>query len=587
MKFGTVATAAGAASARKRARAAERTPGVNGDPRTDPAFEIDVRTIVIGGDLLALRVCEELGRIAGHHVTVLWDAHSDLEARFERVGATFVRIGTDERDALLRAGILDASVVVALTDDDHLNLRYVLTARDLASDVRIVLRQFNRTLGRKIELELADCSVVSLSSLSAATYASAAVDPTCFAGVQFPDIDGPLHGFCIERAETLGIANRLPIDAERSIDARIVARGGETQFDRAQPLTAEDELVLFRRIVPKAVTRSRERTRGVETVAARARRGFRTLDPVIRATLAVAAAVVALGTVYFAATLHLDPLRAVYFVFATMTTTGYGDIAPTTAFGELAAMALMIAGVAFSGIFIALLTTRFTKAQYIAVQGLRQVSRRGHVVVCGSGNVGSRVIDYLQKLDCAVVVVEVSPSHEIVERSRERHFDLLTGDASKDATLDLCNLGEAAAVIALTNSDTMNLEIALGARARNATMPIVMRVQDDVFERAVRRNFDFSRTFGTAALAAPVFAGLTRAPGLRGRIVIGDRPYSIVEYTGTSAPDPTCVPLGVERDGRFVRLSSFDGVRPDERVLMLYPVWRYRREAAFARPVHA
>ncbi|MGH7094937.1 MAG: hypothetical protein ACREFB_15570, partial [Stellaceae bacterium] len=70
-----------------------------------------------------------------------------------------------------------------------------LRARDANPKIRIVLRQFNRTLARKIEQNLADCSVVSLAWQSAATYAAVALDPTCFRGLQFPEPDGPLTGF--------------------------------------------------------------------------------------------------------------------------------------------------------------------------------------------------------------------------------------------------------------------------------------------------------------------------------------------------------------------------------------------------------
>ncbi len=204
--------------------------------------------------------------------------------------------------------------------------------------------------------------------------------------------------------------------------------------------------------------------------------------------------------------------------------------------------------------------TRFARARYIAVQGLRRIDRRGHIVVCGAGNVGSRVIDELRRLDVEIVVVERTPTQDTVERSRERQFHLLTGDASKNTTL----------------------EIALGARARNADMPVVMRVRDDVFETAVRRHFGFDQTFGTAALAAPVFVGLTRTPGLRGRIAIGGKPYSIVEVSFDALPivPPAegCVPLGVTRDGTFVAVTSFDDVGAHDRVLMLFPVWRYHRD---------
>ena len=64
----------------------------------------------------------------------------------------------------------------------------------------------------------------------------------------------------------------------------------------------------------------------------------------------------------------------------------------------------------------------------------------------------------------------------VYERARDRGFDLLTGDASRDETLDLCNLGAAHSLVALTNVDTLHLEIAPGPRVRTPNMPIVLRI---------------------------------------------------------------------------------------------------------------
>src|ERR1700732_4054650 len=126
--------------------------------------------------------------------------------------------------------------------------------------------------------------------------------------------------------------------------------------------------------------------------------------------------------------------------------------------GLIVTILLMLSGVALMGILFAVLTTKFTQAQWIAAQGLRHVARTGHVVVCGAGNVGSRVTDYLVALGRPVVVVERNPKSDVVERARDNKFDLLTGDATKDTTLELCSLRHAEALVALTDSDTNNLE---------------------------------------------------------------------------------------------------------------------------------
>ena len=546
--------------------------------------------VVFGGDALVLRVCEQLIERDGARVTVLWD-DAGFRIPVERCGATFVARGTDERASLAEAGILEATALLAIADDDHANLQCALAARDLNPGVRLVLRQFNRTLARKIEQNLSDCSVVSLSSHSAATYASAAVDPACYFGVQFPDIDGPLVGFFERSGSDPELAGLSPDQIEERTNARVVARDGELAFDRGAALAERERVITFGRVSARFSIPSRSAAARRRTFVRRVRRAVRHADPLVRGLLLAFVAVLVAGTAYFAKVLGLDVPSAAYFVVATMTTTGYGDISPRTpdGAGQAGAIVLMLAGVVLTGILVAVGSSLFTRAQYARLQGLRRINRRGHVVVCGAGNVGSRVIDFLVRLRCRVVVVEVAPKPEAVEGSRAGRFDLLTGDATKDATLDLCNLGEAAALVALTNSDSTNLEVALGARARNAALPIVMRVQHETFESSVRRHFGIDRTYGTAALAAPMFVGLAAAPGTRGRVRIGARDFRVVERDGGLHPADAAgfVPLCVARDGDVAFVRSPLDARPGERLLWLEPLPQAPPDGAGRRTVEA
>lgn len=542
--------------------------------------------VVFGGDALALRVCEELIERDGKRVVLLWDGDADFARAVQATGARFVARTADEAASLREAGIGEAAAILAIAGDDNDNLQVALAARDLNPAVRVVLRQFNRSLGRKIEQNLSDCSVVSLSSHAAATYASAAVDPTCFFGVQFPDIDGRLVGFFKRSGTEPGLARRSPAQIEAHDAVRVVARGGQTAFDREAPLGDGESVITFGAVVPRfpkaaGRTGSRPRSRAPELV-----RDLRRADPLLRRLLVAVLLLFAAGTAFFALVLHLDVLTAAYFVVATMTTTGYGDISARSANGpgEAGAIVLMVAGVAFTGILVAVGSSLFTRAQYAALQGLRPVSRRGHVIVCGAGNVGSRVIEFLVRMRCAVVVIEIGPKPEIVEGSRARRFDLLTGDATKDSTLDLCNVAEAASLVALTHSDTMNLEVALSARAREPDLPIAMRVQHESFQTSVRSHFGFENTFGTAALAAPLFVGLATAPGARGRVRIDAHDFRLIECVAGSDADriPDGIPLCVLRDEEIVLIADTAAAFPSERILMLQPVPPSRRAPSAA-----
>jgi voltage-gated potassium channel Kch len=551
----------------------------------------DLLMIIIGGDALALSTARELCQLRDCRVVVLWPPDLEFARAVEAAGARFVAGRPDSRDGLEMAGVAEAVTILALSRDDQLNLQAALRARDANPAIRIVLRQFNRTLAAKIEQNLANCSVLSLAWHSAATYAAAALDSSCIRGLQFPEPDGPLTGFAMRLAEDERIAGHNIVRAEQELGARIVAINGETDigFDAAIPAGAR--LVCYGPL--HRLLASASRRIAIQRRASLANRlgGLirpanwrpRRIDPYIVGFIGAVVALFAFGTWYFQNSFESDWLTAAYFVTSTMTTTGFGDIAPHHGkpLDLWMAMVLMLLGTIFTGLFIVFAAARLTRRQWVRMQGLRPIHRRGHIVVCGCGNIGTGAVDLLLEFDRPLVVVEANPDAALVERARERGFDLLTGDASRDDTLDLCNLGAAHSLLALTNVDTLNLEIALGARARNPSMPIVMRIAEATFAESIARHFDFQTTFSVAALAGPAFAGLSRFSGARGRVAFDDQEFAIgeLELSGgieEQFPPGTVVLAAVADDGGFALARGFAGLGRGTRVLVMVPLAPFR-----------
>ena len=547
----------------------------------------------MGGDALAVRVCEELCATQGHRAALIWPHDHALAQKLEQLGCEYFPHAPNDYDALRVAGVLDAVSIMAVSDDDRLNLQVALKARDLNPQIRLVLRQFNRTLGRKLEQNLPNCSVLSLASHSAAAFVGAALDPGCFYALQFPDLDGVQCGLSERTAAKFGIVGLTPKAAQHRLHARVIAIGGSPNVDADHVFAPDDLVIVFSRVAQleassgtRSVIRVERRHRHIKrmqvAVAKRLAR-FQTIDPIVSRVLSVVTVLYAIACVYFTFALKKDPLTAIYFVGTTFTSTGYGDITPLGAgwLPMIGANLLMFFGVASTGIFTAFLTSALTQAQFTAMQGLRQIRTRGHVLVCGgSGNVGMGVIGFLRQLNQKVVVVDPDPDPTLVEASRTRRIELLTGDATRDATLDLCNIANARAVVAITGSDTANLEVALGARARNPGVAVVMRVQDETFARSIGRQFEAVHTFSTTTLAAPAFAMLSRFPGTRGRIAFGDDTYNVGERQQGEVPQPPpadhCIPLAVWRAGQFHHIDAFEEMQPYDRLLFLVPLSQFQ-----------
>jgi hypothetical protein len=125
----------------------------------------------------------------------------------------------------------------------------------------------------------------------------------------------------------------------------------------------------------------------------------------------------------------------------------------------------------------------------------------------------------------------------------------------------------------------LNLEIALGARARNPTMPIVLRIAEASFAESIARHFEFETTFSAAALAAPAFVGLGRFPGSRGRVAFGGQEFAIGDIGAEDfpwTPPPNVIPIAVSREGKFEIAHDFETLGPGDRALVVVPVAPFR-----------
>lgn len=549
--------------------------------------------IVVGTNDLALRVCEELCATRGHEVVVVWDDAGGAAARIERTGARFAALPPNDYGSLESIGIREASCIMPVCEDDRLNLQIALKARDLNREIRIVLRQFNRALGRKIEQNLPNCTAISPAAHAAATYAGAAVDPSCLYALQFPAVDGPLIGFSERKAQDFGLDDCSTAEAERQTGLRIAAINGRIAPRSDDSIRREDRVVACGRMRALQESWPRRRERPARPAMRPTRSSLRDLlrsaarlEPLLIYTFAAGIVLYFASTVYFAYTLRLTFVEAMYFVAATMFTVGYGDITPYTRHaGELAyivAIAIMGVGVTLGGVFIATIAAALNRAQETALRGLRHVHADDHVIVCGAGNVGTRVIDFLLQMEQRVVVIEPRPNALVLEHARARRIDLLASDATSDDTLVFCALDQAQSLVAITDSDTANLEAALGALVHNPSLSIVMRILDPEFSRSITRNFRIARSFSASDLTAPAIAGLARFPASRGRVRFADETFNVGERD-SSMHIPRAeggIPLFLWRDGNLRPMHDFAELREGDRLLDLVPLSQFLRSAS-------
>jgi voltage-gated potassium channel len=130
---------------------------------------------------------------------------------------------------------------------------------------------------------------------------------------------------------------------------------------------------------------------------------------------------------------------------------------------------------------------------------------KGHVVVCGAGRVGYRVVTELRALGQEVVVVEKREDGAFVSVLRDEQVPLLIDDIRSAQCLPRTNVKEASAIVCATDDDLANLNIALDARKIQPDIRVVIRLFDDDLVAKVRDTFK-AEALSSSSLAAPALA---------------------------------------------------------------------------------
>ena len=131
---------------------------------------------------------------------------------------------------------------------------------------------------------------------------------------------------------------------------------------------------------------------------------------------------------------------------------------------------------------------------------------RDHIILCGLGRVGYRILERLLGWHLDVVVIEKSNDSPFVQRVQQRKVPLLLLDARQEESLITAGIEHAHTLIIATNDDLGNVEIALDGRRLNPKVRVVLRMFDDTIAGKLADAFHLDVAFSSAAVAAPLVA---------------------------------------------------------------------------------
>jgi Trk K+ transport system NAD-binding subunit len=159
----------------------------------------------------------------------------------------------------------------------------------------------------------------------------------------------------------------------------------------------------------------------------------------------------------------------------------------------------------------------------------------GHVVVGGLGRVGYRLVQLLCRLGERVVVISESARDDWLRLAREAGAAVITGDARSSGVLEAAGVTRAAAVIAATDRDAVNLEIALDARQGRADLPVVIRLFDRDPAVMLEERLGVRRALGASTLAGPTLAYAAVGEEVLASFAAGEEPCDVALSTSRLA----------------------------------------------------
>ena len=206
-------------------------------------------------------------------------------------------------------------------------------------------------------------------------------------------------------------------------------------------------------------------------------------------------------------------LDVIYFTMISITTTGYGDIAPVT---ERARMfdALIVTPIR---IFVVLI---FVGTAYNFVirktwdkwrMKLIQSNLQGHIVIAGFGTSGSEAVEeLLARGTNPEEIVVIDRDDDALARAEALGCAVINGDATRDGVLMDVKISKARSMIVSAGRDDTSILIVLTARHLAYALPISVSVK-------ASDNELLARQAGATTVINPVsFAGLLLAGSCEG-----------------------------------------------------------------------
>jgi Trk K+ transport system NAD-binding subunit len=511
--------------------------------------------ILCGLGKVGWRVLEYL-RKTGEPITVI-DTHCKSDdPRLD--GATLVSGDCRQAAVLQQAGLAEARGVVVLTSDDLVSLSTALMIRHLHPKIRIIVRMFNQSLITRLGPVAENIHALSTSALSSPLLAMIARTGQALGlfrlssgeprqiteltvSAQSPLVGGNLAAMASEHHFT--VVAHIPIGST----PRFIQ-----DVDLSAPLQPEDRLVVFgepaalESLIVRGENESLPELLWGNLVRRLSRvimRGLALVDLPVKICTAIFVSVIIVSVLIFHVGMKDDTLIDAFYRTISLLATGAdmkGDQVEHGSWQKAFISSLKLIGTALTAAFTAILTNYLIRANLGAALELRRIPESGHIIVCGLGNVGFRVVQELRALGEPVVVIEQNVSNPFVPSARRLGAAVLFGNAAVSEVLRQARAATARAVVAATSNELQNLETALLVRELVPRQRVVVRLTDPHLAMTLRQAANIRFALSIPDLAAPAFVASLYDNQIHSVFQVEGRLLAVYELTVHDAQSPLC-----------------------------------------------
>lgn len=500
--------------------------------------------IVCGLGRVGARVLEHL-RAAGAPLAVIDNRVSADDVRLQ--GIAFVHGDCRQAELWHKANLAKAQGVLILTSDDLVNISTALMVRNLNPTVRIVVRMFNESLMARLSGTVNNIFALSTSALAAPLLALVARTGTALG--TFAMEDGDRHH-----------VSELSIQPNSSYRGRSIAEvlsssgvqalayfpsSGKkfigNEIDPKACLAARDRLVVcgeagrVSHLLGQAVNESMPQLLWAGFLRRQGRVAWRALKEVdlpVKICTAALMAVIVVSVLVFHLGMQKDTLVDAFYrtisLMATAADMGGGD-QERGAWQKAFISIVRLLGLALVASFTAIFTNYLVRAHLGGALEVRRIPERGHIIVCGLGNVGFRVVQELLRHGERVVAIEKGRDVTFIPTARRLGVAVIIGDAALKEVLRQANASTARAVVAATSNELVNLETALLVRELDPNKRVVLRLTDTLLARTLREAADVRLALSIPELAGPAFVAALYGERVRSVFSLDERLFAVVD----------------------------------------------------------